>query len=410
MALLADPLPPGRVPAALDRVNVAVKRSTDLLTALFRPDMPEHAALLREFFPPGSSMPAGPLSQELIAQLAVLLLPRILPLYRRIAMDYSEDLRRMAWGAYVIEFLLHIEITGKPPAHEEEATRRYNDLFHPMFVSAAVGISHLATAAPCRGRLAEDVLLLDALSVGAVSGPLFCCTLRADSLGGQDQDALAVEIQNGMAPFLNILLEHPKPWRDHSNTENYPAAAAAHEHLRALSERRGCSPALKQMARIYVQAIGSAQRWDGAGAGPDWPETYAAIRERVAASGRVADRCDACSAAAETLKRCARCRIARYCSEACLRAAWKAGHKDVCVDAKSLRQDDDEGLSSRVVELMKDMDDVTGRVVDDMLGKGEAERIGRLIAGGQHRPRSSPVLIWFLALLSCLEALEDDRS
>ena len=44
-------------------------------------------------------------------------------------------------------------------------------------------------------------------------------------------------------------------------------------------------------------------------------------------------RCANCGLASDALKRCTRCLEVSYCGRECQVAAWKAGHKSVCVEA-----------------------------------------------------------------------------
>ncbi|KAI9019942.1 hypothetical protein DFJ74DRAFT_707990 [Hyaloraphidium curvatum] len=69
------------------------------------------------------------------------------------------------------------------------------------------------------------------------------------------------------------------------------------------------------------------------GSGQPWPAHAQTLRHRLRAVGRHADHCDSCNAEASEhlrLKRCARCKVARYCSRECQAAAWKAVHKKDC--------------------------------------------------------------------------------
>lgn len=45
----------------------------------------------------------------------------------------------------------------------------------------------------------------------------------------------------------------------------------------------------------------------------------------------------------KALNRCAKCLQAKYCSQGCQRAAWRAGHKNVCKKAG----DTDEATASK---------------------------------------------------------------
>ena len=48
--------------------------------------------------------------------------------------------------------------------------------------------------------------------------------------------------------------------------------------------------------------------------------------------------CQHCDKPAPEL-RCSRCRAAYYCSSACQRAAWKAGHKAACAAAVKVQEE-----------------------------------------------------------------------
>ena len=49
--------------------------------------------------------------------------------------------------------------------------------------------------------------------------------------------------------------------------------------------------------------------------------------------------CHYCRRLAENPKRCAKCKVALYCSKECQVAGWKSGHKQQCVQAKDYRKD-----------------------------------------------------------------------
>ena len=51
----------------------------------------------------------------------------------------------------------------------------------------------------------------------------------------------------------------------------------------------------------------------------------------------VPDYCSACLRPASDLKRCGRCKVARYCSQQCQRTHWNDGHKSSCQDVLDLK-------------------------------------------------------------------------
>ncbi|KAI9032037.1 hypothetical protein DFJ74DRAFT_640692 [Hyaloraphidium curvatum] len=84
------------------------------------------------------------------------------------------------------------------------------------------------------------------------------------------------------------------------------------------------------------------------------------------------DWCDACGAGGkdEELKRCVRCKVARYCSPACQKADWIKGHRDECADAMlpepALASDD----------IAREMDYLSGLVAAVFGGlSGDASRL-----------------------------------
>ena len=72
----------------------------------------------------------------------------------------------------------------------------------------------------------------------------------------------------------------------------------------------------------------------GFGASPDMYVGPAGRRDYTKIFGRDRDMCSHCGVTAATLGRklfeCARCRVAKYCSKGCQKAAWKSGHREQC--------------------------------------------------------------------------------
>ena len=63
------------------------------------------------------------------------------------------------------------------------------------------------------------------------------------------------------------------------------------------------------------------------------------VDESPTAWSKADERCDVCHAYGEgraKLMTCSGCKVTKYCSKACQRAGWKAGHKQMCVMLKSI--------------------------------------------------------------------------
>ena len=120
----------------------------------------------------------------------------------------------------------------------------------------------------------------------------------------------------------------------------------------------------------------------GGGLGPlgNSQENQAALGDALArlnVGGDACDRCGETAGEAQRLKRCGRCQLAYYCSPACAKAAWVAGHKHACRAPDQFEVGDKvqvQGLRSRP-ELNGDIVEVRGPAPGD-LGRFAVAMIG----------------------------------
>lgn len=327
------------------------------------------------FFPPGAVVPADvPVPDDLAGELYFGLFKEIYPTLRKALIGYAMPALRREWGAFhpllVPDGPLDLDLGGAVPDVDllPETTSSFNKIFEILYHASQMILGTLLErCSAARRRIADDVVLLDALAWALVLGPsvtpFFFRGLDPNSL---DPTEIKARLEYAVSPLRTVLLSHPKGYKQHVQSivdSSRPSAFALVERyffvaydryrlenwllLMAICLARPlkswlnrcsliwayswCRSAILRGSRIFLRKSVTDSRWSGLGSpGTLWrPIMLSWIPAK--------------------LMRCSRCLCARYCSRDCQTEAWKTGrgygfeeevelaivpHKLVCFDAK----------------------------------------------------------------------------
>ncbi|KAI9034676.1 hypothetical protein DFJ74DRAFT_650173 [Hyaloraphidium curvatum] len=315
---------------------------------------------------------------DIAAGFLAIVFVRLYPFLRSCVAASVDPVRRRAWGAWV---------PGDPPARRSAFANLLYDAVFSFPASVAIRILRaLAESRPVRRRIAEDPALLEGVASYAACHPWlssmrYAVALRDASVGrvGSPKRAerfrevrhAAGRARETIEPALELLeiacAANPRPWQDRIAARGAFEIEAALDELReVIALRPDASPGPGADSEV-------AEEWDAhgrriafvvrrlglesgvfAGNGAGSSSTAAApsaassdadadeldgIFSRLRITGIIPDSCDDCaeeSGDGTLLKRCGRCKSARYCSLACQKRAWLA-HKADCFDAGELK-------------------------------------------------------------------------
>ncbi|KAI9021995.1 hypothetical protein DFJ74DRAFT_671334 [Hyaloraphidium curvatum] len=301
-------------------------------------------------------LPDAPLPPDVGALLCLSIFVASFPALRRIAATYTDGKRRAR---------LNAEDAAAHPrehrSHQDFFEALYDWDFRQYLFTVADILDLLCCARPVRSRLAGDAGFLDMLALGSLysaSVPAAYFRRLLDTMdspvAGLPPDmfepmpypaVLARGIGNARRPlhFLaRIVAEHPAAYRAHVAAQlssgGFCPLLLAVNRLRTYAEDFGQFRDLS--ADDEGRPVDLGAEWDGLAADLAVVE---AVLDREAGhaprtphrdvAGDISDRCDWCFAietADDKLRRCGRCRFARYCSTECQRAAWDAEHRESC--------------------------------------------------------------------------------
>lgn len=245
----------------------------------------------------------------------------------------------------------------------------------------------LMYARPVRRRMADDVAFVEALAVGAAfSQNLYWAVFLVHPVTGERRvmPAAAVEEVDKKTLLLRtILLENAKPCREYYKEQKAKGMRSLENGLVALAyalrtlyellpegdpmqQNQNRPPVNEDMSPEEIEEILGTDAFQEAslynlirmlfwavGEGSKGEDTSNdPLFKKISASyvdyNNVDDRCDRCfkEFSRTGLKRCGRCKVARYCSAACQKLAWSFGHNAVCekteVVKPRIRDEEDE--------------------------------------------------------------------
>lgn len=298
----------------------------------------------------GETLPTDRLSERAWSTLALAIFPRIYPLLRALIVEFVSLKSRRAWNS-----LDPTRLPGTLLASPERivATEEFINNFEYLYEHAAYSLRILVASRACARRLADDPRLLGALVDAAAMCPhvvAFLYTNPQSQASSETKaptpDQLKGELKMSLGPFLFATAVHGSQWAQFCRTK----------------ERRSVWNPM--VSSILLEAVQTAS-WDEEHGswfealeptlqellGPNVPSKRELVDgqiEVVKQAGRIPDRCDGCGRfdwgvldSDSALRRCSRCKIARYCSAECQRNVWKA-HKNGCTDVPPLNKEVEE--------------------------------------------------------------------
>lgn len=332
----------------------------------------DRKAALRPFLPESFSVPADmlkePAPDEFAAYVYLAMFREIFPLVRRLIVAFTDNERRVSWQAWTPDTSNHLDrVSGLLRVNTEMFDSYY---YEPYDLSLHV-FKFLLNSRPVRRRVAQDLVFLDSLSLGALATPFVrsaCFTRRDLSRWTPSELRQARDnLDKAFDPLRRVMLDHPKPYKDHTRAGDdagaYPPARLLcntfgtlvndNEHLllpfvNTPAEQRNPDAELVNVFLDHDIQLRRAIEMSSAGSSEQIKEFNRARKINTRAAGNVPDACDHCDKPADhddSLRRCSRCRTAQYCATECQTTAWKSGrklangvklqaHKIVCVDAK----------------------------------------------------------------------------
>lgn len=300
-----------------------------------------------DFFP-NAITPKSPAPEDLVAQIALSVFRGTIRTLRKIVFEYVNLTRWEAWGA---PDPLGLSPGDRIPPAMVTATKSYNARFYAPLVLARDILFELARSKPVRKRLADDVNLLDALCLAVPCSPAmfiyFFCPSNTWPMDIGFANTAVGGVFESLSLLCHVSMDSNRPWnlsRGALKARGYfPALSALMEDIDGFlastpnNHTPGSTTALfRQELTTWTDALSRSL-----GIKPTNPSRNPAFRsiEKDALRGQITDSCDSCGvtpAGGQKMKRCTRCRTARYCSAKCHKEAWEKGHRRYCVDARGL--------------------------------------------------------------------------
>lgn len=315
------------------------------------------------------------LPDELKAHFALYLFrsPTFYATLRRLVLAFSDRTRRTAWKVY---------LPGSPDLTNVSAENSWlYDKAHTVMIESIALIFDvlLRNSWAIRMRLADDVGLIDSLAASSLSTPTLLGTVFSGKACTSEQDILKLsqEIIGIGVLIPTLLYQNPTPWIEHlAGKRHVPEYKAlddlCFEALQRMTERSKANKANLELRvrNLDRDAQGRGPNWQydvifmsevafpccalistflmseehGRKALNDFKDDQSAAAKECDAQKHI-DMCDYCGlvvdneiAGSIALKRCGKCRVARYCSSACQQGAWTwkmLKHKEECFDARA---------------------------------------------------------------------------
>lgn len=239
-----------------------------------------------------------------------------------------------------------IPVTKKDLKGLEEFNRV---LFPPYLQASRLLRSLLGCCSPARARVADDVILLDALMWGLVLAPKITEFVFLDmderKLDADDADLTSKNAEYYVISWLNAVATNSKPYKQHVNRLTNEGSGFAfglvQNYLLEVPKRHKKRPSLdgstqtSDLMKNILAMVGETANLIGQlGAGRRMDEMRTLFKEKrrewkrsITTQYVCSDACDFRGRTVEETKlmRCSKCLCARYCSRECQKVAWKAG-------------------------------------------------------------------------------------
>ncbi|KAI9032953.1 hypothetical protein DFJ74DRAFT_726025 [Hyaloraphidium curvatum] len=325
----------------------ALRYGHSVLAALLAPPGTDRGPLAE--FCQNGAVPKDAVPEDLFAAIALAVFRRSFKTLRRCIAEFVDVGRRQRWGAFDPFGC----VAGEPlPTKMPDNTKLYNDYFYDPAKLARQIAYTLARARPVRRRMADDWFYLDTLSLALLAAPevfraAYLGTLSRGLAQGEklkEINKVAADLSDGWNALRLPVAENPRPWTEHRRRAErlgyFPCAAILAENLSIFAD--DCAklgPESQAFARDVAQRTDALLRTLDLPRRPNPPDPKPMedMERQLLLYGDLADACDACGKKSDgsfVMKRCARCRTARFCSRKCFAASWTSGsHPEVCYAA-----------------------------------------------------------------------------
>lgn len=324
--------------------------------------------------------------EKLATDMFLAIFKEIYLILRRILIGYAMPALRREWAAFH-PFLLpngSLEVLRGELLSDKQLSSESTTLFDRIFGLAANGASQMLGSlafycSPARRRVADDVVLLDALLWNLVldprAMPLFFQRRNLNPVQAQDlQEYLMLASFSLHAVFAS----HAKTYKQYVQAQvnaGEPSAfasveccfVAAHKHFAPpdfipFPDFDGPQTPFSKLLSVVTFVKSAFSLYVSGRVDPSVSTEHAEVlknifkmmrrsdKDTIRVAWATEDACDYCGSSVEETKlmRCSKCLYARYCSGECQREAWNKGrkyrnggrkfvtdpHKLVCFDAK----------------------------------------------------------------------------
>lgn len=318
---------------------------------------------LADYFPQGivPILPSPTPPSQFRGRLYLSLFRGIYRVVRRVVTSFVSVERRDKWG--VLD-PLGLDVNEKVPSHLLQRTMEYNEVYAPACEEAMMVVSGLATSRPVRRRVGDDAVFLDAMTLAFLC---FSPFLQVCYQQPSTQAADARQIGLVLMFFSRITMETNRRWNLHSDrlrvTGFMPPKDLLKENLESLwtvanqqFERGLIAKEAAVKLRAGIETLFKSLAWRTPPTTMPLDPAHKSASAMFAATetstkwDNTPDSCDYCgkerligatSVAGQPplpkVLRCARCKVARYCSSECQKKAWQdGGHRQMCFDAVKL--------------------------------------------------------------------------
>lgn len=283
--------------------------------------------------------PLPKIPDEAGSAIAIAVFPRVYPFIRIMCFAFVSSRRRQIWNVIDPAVDLWEEYLPNVDAQKFKGTRSFNSLHDQLRSPLWAIVDILARYMPVSQRIADDPLFLGAVLDGiCLDNDVIEFAYGYPEMSESRLVKAITSVINALKQITIIASDNKVAWRDYSARRGRygDSAQVIAPRLLAMAPwtlQKKLTNAINILTPFYA-ACGPLFSWQAESL--EEADRYFTIFRKVLRERRQSfpDRCDGCGVfSSKKLQRCARCRIARYCSAECQKRAWlneHGGHKNGC--------------------------------------------------------------------------------